>query len=104
MPGRPGLFGHERIFEHDLRDAADLVARLDKFDTAKVLAAILEAALASAAGVDLRLEHDRTAELVKGLLRFARAAGHDAARHVRPGRREQLFRLEFMDFHECLSK
>ena len=63
-----GLLGDERILEHHLGDLADVVAFRDELDAAEVLAAVLEAALAAAAGVNLGLEHDRAAaELVERL-------------------------------------
>ena len=59
----------------------------------------LETALAAAAGMDLGLEHDRTADLVEGLLRLGRRRRDDAARHRRPRRRQQFLGLVFVDLH-----
>ena len=66
-PSVAGLLGDKRVLEHDLGDAGRLVAGADELDAAEVLAAVLEAALAAAAGVDLGLEHHRAAaQLVEG--------------------------------------
>src|SRR5262249_38992747 len=72
-------------------------------DAAPVLAAALEVALAAAARVDLRLEHDRGAQLVEGPRRLVRVRRHHAARHGGAGGREQLFRLIFVDLHRLPS-
>ena len=56
-----GLLGDERVLEHDLGDAGHVLALGEELDAAEVGAAVLEAALAAAAGVDLGLEDDRLA-------------------------------------------
>ena len=84
-----GLLGDQRVLEHDLGDAADVLAVLEVFDAAEVGAAVLEAALAAAAGVDLGLEdHRGAAEAVERLLRLRGRGGDDAPGHRRPGLRQ----------------
>src|SRR5262249_36922851 len=99
LPLLAGLFGDQRVPEHHLGDLGALVARPDELDAAPLLAAVLEVALAAAAGVDLGLEDHRPADVVEGPLRLGGRGGHDAARDGRPSGREQLFRLVFVDLH-----
>src|SRR5262249_5315656 len=87
------------IPEHDLGDLATLLARADELDPSPVLPAVLKAALAPAAGMNLRLEHHLSADLVKGLLSRLRRGGDDAARDDRPGRRQGFYCLVFVDLH-----
>src|SRR5262249_4206206 len=90
------------VFEHDVGDGGHLVARLDELDAAEVLAAVLEAALAAAAGVDLGLEDDRAAaELVERPLRLGGRGRDDAPRDGGAGPGEYLFRLVFVDLHRA---
>jgi hypothetical protein len=63
-----------------------------------------EAALAAAAGVDLRLDHeDRPAQLLGGLHRLFHAEGRMAARDRDAELREDGFGLVFVDVHEALG-
>src|SRR4029077_163595 len=95
-----GLLGDEGVFEHHLGDRPDLVAATGKLDAAPVLATVLEAPFAAAAGVDLRLEDDgAAAELIECLLRLSGRGGDNAARNGSAGRRQQLFRLVFVNLH-----
>ena len=69
-----------------------------------VFAAALEAPLAAAAGVNLRLEHDRpAAELSNACCRLGGRGGDEAARNRRAGRREQFLGLIFVNLHAALS-
>src|SRR5262249_20086347 len=97
-----GLLGDERVFEHDLGDLATFVAAADEFDAAEVLAAVLETALAAAAGVDLGFEDNRAAQAVERLLSLSRGGDDDPARHHGPGARQQFFRLIFVNLHGWL--
>ena len=74
LAGRAGLLGDELHAEHLLGGREHLVDRLDHLDAA---------ALAAAAGVDLRLDHpDRAAQLLRLGFRLRRGVG-DVARAVR---------------------
>ncbi len=79
---RPGLVGHQHPVQHLLGVGADLVDRLDDADAALgVGAEALEAALAAAAGVDLRLHHeDGAAQVLRGLDRLFDRVGGEPAR------------------------
>src|SRR5262249_5991102 len=103
LPLLAGLLGDKGVLEHHLGDLATLLAAADELDPAPVLAAILETALAAAAGVHLGLEDDWGADLVERLLGFGGRGGHDAARDGRAGRRQQFFRLKFVDLHRGYS-
>src|SRR5262249_27107610 len=99
-----GLLGHQRILEHHLGDAGDFLTLGKVLDAAELLAAVLEEALAAAAGVDLRLEHDRAAGLVERLHRLDRGGGHKAPRHGRPGGGQKFFRLVFVNLHRAVRQ
>ena len=79
-PGSPGLLGDQRVLEHDLGDRlATSSCLVDVLDAAEVGAAVLEATLAAAAGVNLGLEDDGlAAESVEGGDRLGRRRGDDA--------------------------
>src|SRR5206468_1005647 len=83
-----GLLGDERVLKHHVGNLGAFITGANEFDTAPVLAAFFEAALASATGVDLRLQDHRRADLVKSLLRFWDAAGHNPPRHRGPRSRQ----------------
>src|SRR5262249_15623049 len=94
-----GLLGDERMLEHYLGDRADFLARFDVLDAAEVLAAVFEAPLAAAAGMNLRLENNGPSDLVERLLCLGRRRNDNAARHGSAGRLEEFFRLIFVDLH-----
>ncbi len=90
---RAGLVGHERHAEHLARDALGLVGALDQLDAA---------ALAAAAGVDLRLDDDRAAQAFGDFAGFGRVERHLALGNRHAVAREDGLGLIFVDFHRCV--
>jgi hypothetical protein len=92
---RPGLRGDQPHAEHRLGRLLGLVDGLHHLDAA---------ALAAAAGVDLRLDHpNRAAQLAGHVLRFLRGVGDDAARHRDAVFRQQALGLILVDVHGSLT-
>jgi len=81
----------ERHADHAARDLLGLLGRLGELDAA---------ALAAAAGVDLRLHDDHAgAETAGDFRRFRRRERHLAAGHGHAVARENRFRLILVNFH-----
>jgi hypothetical protein len=90
-PLGPGLMRDQRHAEHLDCEVLGLVGRLGQLDAA---------ALAAAAGVDLRLDdHDRAAETPCNFGGLGRREGHFAARHGDAVLGQNRFRLILVDFH-----
>jgi hypothetical protein len=90
-PFGAGLMGDERHAEHLDREVFGLVRRLGQLDAA---------ALAAAAGVDLRLDDDdRGAETPGNVAGLGGRKGHFAAGHGDAVLRQNRFRLILVDFH-----
>ncbi len=88
-----GLVGDEGRAENACRLAAHVGNRLHDLDAAR---------LAAAAGVDLRLDDpDRTAELVRGLLRLLDRECRDAVRHRHAEFPQNGFRLVLVNIHDA---
>ena len=86
-----GLVRHQVHADHALGRVAHVVHRLDDLDAA---------ALAAAAGMDLRLDDpDRTAELLGRLDRFVGRVSDMAGKDADAKFGEQPFRLIFVDIH-----
>ena len=90
----PGLVGFELHAQDLFRPRAHLVDRLRELDAA---------ALAAAAGADLRLHHpDLAAKLLRRLDRFVDAHRREAARRRHAVLAEDLLALVLVDFHAAL--
>ena len=90
-PLRPGLRRHESHAEHGLGRVGRRLDRLHDLDAA---------ALAPAAGVDLRLDHpDGTAELARRVLGLGPRIGDAAARHRDAEVRQQRLGLVLVNVH-----
>ena len=88
---RPGLVGDQRHAQHALGFLLHIVDGLDHLDAA---------ALAAAAGMDLRLHHpDRAAQFLGRRHRFLDREGGLAARHRHAEAAQDLFGLIFVDVH-----
>jgi hypothetical protein len=100
-----GLDGDERAADHLLGVGVRVVGRLDDLDAAEV-GVLLEAALAAAAGVDLRLDDDdrvagELVQLARGLARLVGGERDAGQRDRDPEAAQQLFPLVLVDLHDA---
>ena len=66
----PGLLGDERILEHHLGYTLDVVAVADESHPAEILPTVFESSFAATTSVNLRFEHDWSAQGIEGLFNF----------------------------------
>ena len=100
-----GLDGDQRVAQHVLRRGADLFLAAGEADTALGIGAqFLELALATAAGVDLRLDDvERSGKLVDGGHRLLDAHRRDAGGDRHAKLRQQFLGLIFVDVHRTAA-
>ena len=103
LAGRAGLLGDQVMAQHGRGVLADFLDRLRDAHAALAVGIVLEAALAPAAGMDLRLhDGDGTAELAGHVHRLVLGIGH-AALEQRDGEfGQQGLGLILVDIHENL--
>jgi hypothetical protein len=101
LAARAGLLGDQHVAEHLAGVGFDLVEGIAQTHTPGALGIVLEAPGATAAGVDLGLDHpNRPAQVAGSVLGFLRGEGDPAARGGDPELRQQALGLIFVNVHE----